>query len=61
MTNSWKVYQFDIPADVLLTTGPALIELRHTHLLSAAQRGENPDERPLAAAYTWFEFVPIGQ
>jgi hypothetical protein len=59
LTGTWQVYQFDIPEDILPAAGPALIELRHAHLLSAAERGENPDQRPLAAAYTWFEFVPL--
>ena len=60
LTDTWQVYQFDLPAEALPAVGPALIELGHAHLLSAAQRGENPDQRPLAAAYTWFEFVPLG-
>ena len=31
-----------------------------TKLLSASDRtnGQSPDQRPLAAAYTWFEFTP---
>jgi hypothetical protein len=61
LTDSWQVHQFDLPAAAVSAVGPTWIELRHAALLSAAQRGESPDERPLAAAYTWFEFVPIGQ
>jgi hypothetical protein len=57
MTDRWQLYQFDIQANYLPDAGPTLIELVHTQLLSAAQRGENPDQRPLAAAYTWFEFT----
>ena len=60
LTDTWQVYQFDLPAEALPAVGPTSIELRHARLLSAAQRGENPDQRPLAAAYTWFEFVPLG-
>jgi hypothetical protein len=56
-----QVYQFDLPASALPTDGSTLIELAHTRLLSASERtnGQSDDKRPLAVAYTWFEFTPI--
>jgi len=59
LTEAWQAYQFDIPADVLPDAGPTLVELEHAKLLSASERtnGQSPDQRPLAAAYSWFEFT----
>jgi hypothetical protein len=60
LSEAWQVYQFDLPAGALPDTGPALIELVHAKLLPANQRtnGQSPDQRPLAAAYSWIEFTP---
>jgi len=57
--DTWQTYSFDLPASVLPTGGPTLIELEHAKLLSASERtnGQSPDQRPLAAAYSWFEFT----
>jgi hypothetical protein len=59
LTEAWQVYQFDLPAGALPDAGPTLIELVHARLLSASERtnGQSPDQRPLAAAYSWFEFT----
>ena len=59
LTEEWRAYQFDIAADVLPDAGPTLIELEHAKLLSASEHtnGQSPDQRPLAAAYSWFEFT----
>jgi len=58
--DAWQTYSFDLPANVLPTGGPTLIELEHAKLLSASERtnGQSPDQRPLGAAYAWFEFTP---
>jgi hypothetical protein len=58
--DAWQTYSFDLPASVLPTSGPTLIELEHAKLQSASDRtnGQSPDQRPLAAAYSWFEFTP---
>ena len=57
--DTWQTYSFDLPASVLPTGGPTLIELEHAKLLSASERtnGQSPDQRPLAAAYSGFEFT----
>ncbi len=59
LTEAWQVYPFDLPAGALPDAGPTLIELVHARLLSASERtnGQSPDQRPLAAAYSWFEFT----
>jgi len=59
LTEVWQVYPFNLPAGALPDAGPALIELVHAKLLSASERpdGQSPDQRPLAAAYSGFEFT----
>ena len=60
LSGAWQIYSFDLPENALPDAGPTLIELEHVKLLSASEHtnGQCPDQRPLAAAYTWFEFTP---
>jgi hypothetical protein len=58
LAQDWADYAFDIPASVI-GSEPSFIELRHTEFGSPVPLQGSTTDRPLAAAYQWFEFTLI--
>jgi hypothetical protein len=62
LVEDWAEYEFMLPASLLSSDRPTTIALVHAHLESAFERtqGKTDDKRPLAAAYDYIAFEPVG-